>query len=124
MSRPDLEYYCELIAALKLRTTNKAGRHLSTGRAIQLLEEYGVETQQGLVRAPAGVLSVPTVNRWLSLYRLDQPACCGNLRPPGFRRNTAMTAGSLICRLPTSGLRPGSAAPIPGVPPGEGSRAR
>jgi hypothetical protein len=35
MSRPDLEYYCELIAALKLRTTNKAGRHLSTGRAIQ-----------------------------------------------------------------------------------------
>ncbi|ECH9261868.1 transposase family protein [Salmonella enterica subsp. enterica] len=73
MSRPDLEYYCELIAALKLRTTNKAGRHLSTGRAIQLLEEYGVETLQGLVRAPAGVLSVPTVNRWLSLYRLDQP---------------------------------------------------
>lgn len=72
MSHPDLEYYCELIAALKLRTTNKAGRHLSTGRAIQLLEEYGVETQQGLVRVPAGVLSVPTVNRWLSLYRLDQ----------------------------------------------------
>lgn len=31
MSRPDLEYYCELIAALKLRTTNNAGRHLSTG---------------------------------------------------------------------------------------------
>lgn len=73
MSRPDLEYYCELIAALKLRTTNKAGRHLSSGRAIQLLEEYGVETLQGLVRAPAGVLSVPMINRWLSLYRLDQP---------------------------------------------------
>ncbi|HCC2892530.1 TPA: IS481 family transposase, partial [Escherichia coli] len=33
----ELEYYCELIAALKLRTTNKAGRHLSTTRAIQLL---------------------------------------------------------------------------------------
>lgn len=33
MSLPDLEYYCELIAALRLRTTNKAGRHLSTGRA-------------------------------------------------------------------------------------------
>lgn len=28
----ELEHYCELIAALKLRTTNKAGRHLSTGR--------------------------------------------------------------------------------------------
>ncbi|ECJ0310140.1 transposase family protein [Salmonella enterica] len=73
MSRYDLEHYCELIAALKLRTTNRAGRHLSTGRAIQLLEEFGVETAQGLVRAPAGLLSVPTVNRWLSLYRLDQP---------------------------------------------------
>jgi hypothetical protein len=34
----ELEHYCELIAALKLRTTNKAGRHLSTTRAIQLLE--------------------------------------------------------------------------------------
>ncbi|EMA6164344.1 hypothetical protein U3249_004796 [Salmonella enterica] len=38
----ELEHYCELIAALKLRTTNKSGRHLSTGRAIQLLEEHGV----------------------------------------------------------------------------------
>lgn len=28
--RPELERYCELVAALKLRTTNKAGRHLST----------------------------------------------------------------------------------------------
>ena len=46
----ELEYYCELIAALKLRTTNKAGRHLSTTRAIQLLEEHGVETTQGLVK--------------------------------------------------------------------------
>lgn len=33
----ELEHYCELNAALKLRTTNKSGRHLSTGRAIQLL---------------------------------------------------------------------------------------
>ena len=33
-----LERYCELIAALKLRTTNKQGRHLSTPRAIEILE--------------------------------------------------------------------------------------
>ena len=26
-----MEYYCELIAALKVRTSNKKGRHLSTG---------------------------------------------------------------------------------------------
>ena len=34
-----LRRYCELIAALKLRTTNGKGRHLSTRRAIALLEE-------------------------------------------------------------------------------------
>ncbi|HEE0787170.1 TPA: IS481 family transposase, partial [Klebsiella pneumoniae] len=67
----ELEYYCELIAALKLRTTNKAGRHLSTTRAIQLLEEHGVETTQGLVKLPKGLLRRPTVNRYLSLFRLD-----------------------------------------------------
>jgi hypothetical protein len=69
----ELERYCELIAALKLRTTNKAGRHLSTGRAIELMEDYGVETAQGLVKAPKGLLRRPTVNRHLSLLRLDQP---------------------------------------------------
>lgn len=69
----ELERYCELIAALKLRTTNKAGRHLSTGRAIELIEDYGVETAQGLVKAPKGLLRRPTVNRHLSLLRLDQP---------------------------------------------------
>ncbi|EHA0023441.1 IS481 family transposase, partial [Salmonella enterica subsp. enterica serovar Dublin] len=69
----ELEHYCELIAALKLRTTNKSGRHLSTGRAIQLLEEHGVETVQGLIKSPKGLLRKQTVNRWLSRWRLDQP---------------------------------------------------
>jgi hypothetical protein len=68
-----LERYCELIAALKLRTTNKQGRHLSTRRAIQLMEDYGVETAQGLIKVPKGLLRRPTVNRYLSLLRLDQP---------------------------------------------------
>lgn len=69
----ELEYYCELIAALKLRTTNKSGRHLSTGRAIQLLEEHDVETAQGLLKNPRGLLRKQTVNRCLSRWRLDQP---------------------------------------------------
>ena len=58
-----LERYCEIIAALKLRTTNGKGRHLSTRRAIALLEEHGVETKDGLVRAPRGVLKRPTLDR-------------------------------------------------------------
>ncbi len=41
-----MDRYCELIAALKIRTTNKKGRHLSTNRAIELLEEHGVHTPE------------------------------------------------------------------------------
>lgn len=73
LPQTELERYCELIAALKLRTTNKQGRHLSTGRAIELMEDCGVETAQGLVKVPKGLLRRPTVNRYLSLLRLDQP---------------------------------------------------
>lgn len=72
LPQAELERYCELIAALKLRTTNKQGRHLSTARAIELMEDYGVETAQGLVKVPKGLLRRPTVNRYLSLLRLDQ----------------------------------------------------
>jgi hypothetical protein len=72
--QPDeLEHYCELVAALKLRTTNKQGRRLSTQRAIELLEEHGVETAEGLVKAPPGVLHRPTVNRYVALWHLDRP---------------------------------------------------
>jgi hypothetical protein len=73
LPRSELERYCELIAALKLRTTNKNGRHLSTRRAIELLEDYGVETAEGLVQVPKGLLTRPTVNRYLTLWHLDQP---------------------------------------------------
>lgn len=73
LPQAELERYCELVAALKLRTTNKQGRHLSTLRAIQLMEDYGVETVQGLVKVPKGLLHRPTVDRHLSLLRLDQP---------------------------------------------------
>jgi len=68
----ELEQYCELVAALKLRTTNKNGRHLSTGRAIELLEDFGVDTSQGLIKAPKGLLSRQTINRYLLLWQLDQ----------------------------------------------------
>jgi hypothetical protein len=73
LPQTELERYCDVVAALKLRTTNKNGRHLSTRRAIELLEDHGVETTQGLVKAPKGLLTRPTVDRYLSLWRLDQP---------------------------------------------------
>lgn len=67
----DLERYCEIIAALKIRTTNKKGRHLSTVRAIALMETYGIETPDGLVQPPAGLLRRSTVNRYLRQWGYD-----------------------------------------------------
>lgn len=69
----ELTRYCEIIAALRLRTCNGQGRHLSTARAIELLEEHGVDTPDGHVRAPAGLLKRSTVNRWLQSWGLDHP---------------------------------------------------
>jgi len=59
----DLERYCEIIAALKIRTSNKKGRHLSTVRAIELMESYGIEIPDGLVQPPVGLLHRTTVNQ-------------------------------------------------------------
>ena len=83
LPQTELERYCELIAALKLRTTNKQGRHLSTQRAIELLEQYGVETSQGLIRAPQGVLHKTTINVYLRQWHLDQPRL--TRQPPAVR---------------------------------------
>lgn len=52
---PDqMQRYCEVIAAIKVRTSNKQGRHLSTAEAIRLLEAFGIDTPDGHVRAPQG----------------------------------------------------------------------
>ena len=52
LPKGELDRYLELIAAVKLRTANRKGRYLSTGEAIRLLEDYGLETPQGRVQAP------------------------------------------------------------------------
>lgn len=71
MSEQDLERYCEIIAAMKVRTANKKGRHLSTVRAIELLEKYGVETPDGAVQPASGLLTKTTVNRYLQAWGYD-----------------------------------------------------
>ncbi len=83
LPKPELECYCELIAALKLRTLNKQGRHLSTRQAIELLEQYGVETSQGLIRAPQAVLHKTTINVYLRQWHLDLPRL--TRQPPAVR---------------------------------------
>jgi hypothetical protein len=67
----ELERWCEIIAALKLRTTNKKGRHLSTGRAIELMERYGVEMPEGLIKLPPGALTRQTADRYLRQWGYD-----------------------------------------------------
>jgi hypothetical protein len=65
LPQAELERYLELIAALKVRTSNRKGRHLSTSEAIRLLEDYGLHTPEGHVQAPKDVLKTPTVNAYL-----------------------------------------------------------
>src|SRR2546425_2053474 len=83
MAREQLEHYCELIAALKLRTSNTQGRHLSTAEAIRLLETYGVETPAGHVQAPTSLLTKTTVKRYLKRWGYDYTTL--RKQPPAVR---------------------------------------
>ena len=83
LSRSEMEIYCEVIAACKIRTCNKKGRHLSTKRVIELLEQHGVETPDGLVRAEPGLLTKTTVNRYLKAWGYDQERM--TRQPPAVR---------------------------------------
>lgn len=71
ISPNDLMRYCEIIAALKIRTLNRNGRHISTVGAINLLETEGIHSDYGFVRPEAGTLKKSTVNRYLRLWGLD-----------------------------------------------------
>jgi hypothetical protein len=66
-----MEKYVQIIAAMKIRTRNKKGHHLSTPEAIRLLEDFGIETNEGLVKAPKSVLKKTTVNRYLRNWGYD-----------------------------------------------------
>lgn len=88
----ELERYCETIAAMKLRTLNKKGRHLSTAGAIRILEEHGVETPDGPVRLRPGLLSKATANRYLKEWGYDHERMT---RPPAAVRFQAEHSNAL-----------------------------
>ena len=71
LPKAELEHYCELVAAIKLRTSNRKGRHLSTPEALRLLEDYGITVDDRHIQAPKGVLKKSTVNRYLKHWGLD-----------------------------------------------------
>lgn len=92
LPREELERYCEIVAALKVRTENGKGHKLSTVRAIELLEEHGVDTPDGHVQAPPGLLVATTVNRWLRTWGYDHARMT---RPPPAVRFEARHANEL-----------------------------
>ena len=83
MPKPNLLRYCEVIAALKVRTSNGQGRHLSTVQAIRLLEEHGINTSEGYLKAPPGLLKKTTVNRYLARWGYDREKL--SRQPPAVR---------------------------------------
>lgn len=72
LPKEQLEHFCEIIAAIKVRTSNKKGRHLSTKQAIRLMEEFGIETPDGLIKLPKSVLKPTTINRYLRQWGYDR----------------------------------------------------
>ncbi len=82
--KAELERFCQIIAAMKIRTRNKKGRHLPTSAAIRLLEDYGIETPgDGLIKAPKALLKKATVNRYLKKWGYDIARL--TIEPPAVR---------------------------------------
>jgi hypothetical protein len=71
MATEELERLCEIVAAMKIRTTNRKGRHLSTVRVLELLEQHGVETPDGFVKLAPGHITASTLNRHLRRLGYD-----------------------------------------------------
>jgi hypothetical protein len=72
LPQAEMERYCELIAAIKHRTSNRQGHHLSTTQALRLLEDYGVSIENEHIQVPKGVLKKTTVNRYLKQWGMDR----------------------------------------------------
>ncbi len=71
-TQAEMKFYCELIAAMRLRTTNKKGRHLSIKECVRILEEYGVILNEELKQAPKDLLKRSTISRYLNRWGYDQ----------------------------------------------------
>ena len=65
LSSEEMFYYCELIAALKKRSTNNKGKQLSTPKALEILENHGVTVAGKHIIIPKRALTKPTANRYL-----------------------------------------------------------
>lgn len=71
MTAAEIERWCEIVAAMKVRTTNRKGRHLSTVRILELLVAHGVDTPDGFEKLGPGRLTASTLNRHLRRLGYD-----------------------------------------------------
>lgn len=71
LSNEKLYLYCQLIAALKIRTINNQNHTLSTKQCITFLENEGVVVNNKTISAPKNILKTSTVNKYLSLYYIS-----------------------------------------------------
>ena len=83
MPASEIARWCEIVAAVKIRTTNKKGRHLSTVRTLKLLVEHGVDTPDGFQKLAPGRLTASTVNRHLRRLGYDHDRMIR--QPPAIR---------------------------------------
>ena len=109
LSQAEFERFCEVIAALEIRTSNKKKHHLSTVQAIHLLEEHGIETPDGLLRVPEAVLTRSTVNRYLKQWGYDYSTLT---RVPAAVRFQARNSNAASRRPRPSGV-PNASMPWP-----------
>lgn len=79
----EIERWCKIVAALKVRTTNKKGRCLSNARILELLVQHGVETPEGLEKLSPGRLTESTLNRHMRRLGYDQARM--TREPPAMR---------------------------------------
>ena len=117
LPRAQMERYCEVIAAMKIRTRNQKGRHLSTTRAIELLEECGMETPDGFVRPRAGLLKRSTVNYYLKTWGYDYRSL--TRQPPAVRFQAEQSNECWHFDLSPSDLK--SLKSPPWIKPGRGN---
>lgn len=71
VSNDDLHFYCQLIAAMKVRSINTKKHMLSTARCIRLLEDDGVKVKDRIITVPKKLLKVSTVNTYLKKYLIS-----------------------------------------------------
>ncbi|NDY71841.1 hypothetical protein DO021_07180 [Desulfobacter hydrogenophilus] len=61
IEKKDLKKYCEVIAAIKIKSSNRKGHRLSTAEIIRILEIHGVDTPYGYLKPPKGMIKKSTI---------------------------------------------------------------